>query len=509
MKPFKYLLFLFTIISICLLILFLFPKSGVSINDNFKLKFLWDFINTNDSTPKYANINPIIKQYEKEIESVKDTNLTKNITSKDSLNPIVTTKRRVKKANTQAIEYPFGDSTVLYSFFKKLNLSAKKRMRIFHYGDSQIEGDRISGYLRNKFQKRFGGSGPGLITALPRHAPSSSIIHKASKNWVKHAVYHKKDTALGHRKFGLLGSFARFTPYKNDTNTVVIKKAWIEFNRSGMAYRSVKNFTQCRVFFSNAPVGFTVKGFVDDELKWFEEIDSSKVFRQFNWDFAKSPKNFRIEWEATKSPDIYAIALDTYTGVAVDNLPFRGSSGSEFTKLDYNQAKKMTKHLNTGLIILQFGVNVVPYVTKNYGFYERMLTRQIKYIKKIFKNTPILIVSLSDMSKKQGNNYVSYPNIVKIKQVQKNVAKLTNCAFWDLHKAMGGENSMSQWVNATPPLATKDFIHFNRRGGNFIAQMIFNALMYEYDNYNEMQKQLTIKVDTVTNKPKKIKFEKE
>ena len=35
-------------------------------------------------------------------------------------------------------------------------------LRILHFGDSQIEGDRISGVVRNQMQSRFGGCGIGL-----------------------------------------------------------------------------------------------------------------------------------------------------------------------------------------------------------------------------------------------------------------------------------------------------------------------------------------------------------
>jgi hypothetical protein len=48
---------------------------------------------------------------------------------------------------------------------------------------------------------------------------------------------------------------------------------------------------------------------------------------------------------------------------------------------------------------------------------------------------------------------------------------------------MGGKNSMPSWVFANPPLAQKDFTHFNRKGGHIIAQMFYNALMAEYDAY--------------------------
>ncbi|MCK9208945.1 MAG: hypothetical protein M0P66_17675, partial [Salinivirgaceae bacterium] len=71
--------------------------------------------------------------------------------------------------------------------------------------------------------------------------------------------------------------------------------------------------------------------------------------------------------------------------------------------------------------------------------------------------------------------------------------KNTGCAFWDLYSAMGGKNSMPSWVFAEPPLASPDFIHFNRQGGHLVAQMLFNALMHEYQKYRAISnEQLTM-----------------
>lgn len=493
MKPIRIFIFLAIILSISLGITLIYPEEGIEISNNFNLKFAWRFHQLKNEQPKYADITNIIDEH-KQIST--DSIITDSLLTKKEDPKIDTIRANSKalKSKIQAIEYPAGDHAILFPLFAKLDNSKKKRVRIMHYGDSQIEGDRITGYLRNQFQKQFGGSGPGLMPALKGSAESASIIHKSSSNWIKHAVYFRRDTILPHRKFGVLGSFARFTSYQADSldQTQDITKAWIEFNRSGMSYSSVRKFTECRVFYGHSNHPFIVKGFVDDSLAWFEELDTVQNTQIFKWLFTSPPKKFRIEFEGSKSPDIYAIALDAPNGVSVDNLPFRGSSGTEFTRLDYSQMAEMNQHMNSGLIMLEFGVNIVPHQIKNYNYYERALTRQIKYLKHIFPNTPILIIGLSDMSMKKGNYYVSYPNISKIKQAQKNAAKNTNCAFWDMQQAMGGENSMPSWVFAQPTLASKDFIHFTRRGGHIIAQIFYNALMQEYRRYHKLNNELSL-----------------
>lgn len=479
MKPFKILLFLVITLILCLAIAFVFPEKGIQLSENISLNFHWSFKSLSKQKVAYVDISDIIENNEKTI--LQDSIIEEVLPKFDTIRAEV----QKLKAKIQKIEYPSGNEFLLYPFFIKLDHCKRNRVRILHYGDSQIEGDRITGYLRNKFQRQFGGSGPGFMPILPRPAESASIIHKASKNWIKHAVYYKKDTILPHRKFGALGSFTRFTSYKEDTlgSNTSIQNAWVEFSKSGMAYRSVQKFNEINIYYGHCNTEFTAKGYINDSLIWFEILDSIQSTQAFTWDLEKAPYKFKIEFEGIKSPDIYGVSMDSKYGVAVDNLPFRGSSGIEFTKLDYTQLHQMTKNINPGLIILQFGVNVVPYKVKNFNFYERGLTRQIKYLKATMPNTPILVVGVSDMSERKGDYYQTRSNIKKVIKAQRNAAKNADCAYWDLFTAMGGENSMPSWVFAEPSLANKDFIHFNRKGGHIVSQMLYNAIIEEYHAY--------------------------
>ena len=56
-------------------------------------------------------------------------------------------------------------------------------------------------------------------------------------------------------------------------------------------------------------------------------------------------------------------------------------------------------------------------------------------------------------------------------------------AYWDLYSVMGGHNSMVQWVNAQPPLAASDYVHFSRGGAERIGDMLCKSLMLYYDYY--------------------------
>ena len=50
---------------------------------------------------------------------------------------------------------------------------------------------------------------------------------------------------------------------------------------------------------------------------------------------------------------------------------------------------------------------------------------------------------------------------------------------------MGGEAAMLRWVNASPAMANKDYTHAKHNCAKKIADLIFNAIMKEYKEYEK------------------------
>ena len=476
MKPIKILAFLIVTAAILAAVAMLFPKDGIELGGGIKLYF--DFAGSQADTAQtnIADVVEIIGNTSAiEAELKADTTTlpadTAVLAQPDTLPAAPAPKPKPARTNRprsrQPIEFADDDEVRLAPFFAALANCQNRQVRILHYGDSQIEGDRITGYFRNLMQKKYGGSGPGLMPAVPPVAKSSAIVHSASSNWRVHSIYQKRDTSLHHQRFGIMGSFAQFGG----------SQAWIKFSPSGQAYKSVKKFTQCNIFYGHADSAFTVKGYANGELLWFEDIDPTADTKRLQWNFEQTPTNFRIEFGGRQSPDIYAVTLDSPAGVMVDNLPFRGSKGTEFVKIDLAQMKQMGHYLPVSLIIYEFGVNAVTNRSRSYSYYEENLRKQLQYLKKVWPRAVILVVGVSDMSENGTNGYVTRSSVPKVIEAQRNAAFAEGCAFWNLYAAMGGRNSMPVWVESG--MAQKDYTHFNRKGGHRVAQMLFEAIMDE------------------------------
>ena len=479
MKPSAITLFLVSVFILLITCAIFFPEEGIDLGENLRLQFLTRDDLLMKNKVEYADINKILGQQELLNDSI-ITALAEGIeirkVNADSLKNSIT-----------RIEYPNHDSTLLYPFFRSLrNLpSSRQLVRIMHYGDSQIEDDRITSLLRNRLQAKFGGSGAGLVPASQLYPYGFSMRQENSENWFRYIGFAKRDTNIRHQRYGALASFCSFTPYASATSVNDTAEAWVQFKISPYAYNNTKIFNQCRIFYSQNKTPFLNEVYVDDALTDADIFPASSQLRVIRWTFDSPGKAITLKFRGQSSPEIYGIALDGHQGVAVDNIPLRGCSGLFFTLFDEQLMAEMYKELNVKLFILQFGGNFVPSGLDNFTGYENWFYSQMIRIKKLCPGAKILVIGVADMSVKDRNNYITNPNVEKVRNALRAASFRAGAAFWDMYKAMGGKNSMPAWVFAEPPLASDDFVHFNPRGAKTIAQMFYNSFMLEYHKFEK------------------------
>jgi len=484
-QPLRILAFIFSVLCVLFLISIVFPKEGIRINDNVTLQFIsLQEILTPDSV-RYADISGILSSsvaisdsaYQAMLETTPEESALRDTlrANEDSLKLLI-----------HPIEYPEADSTLLYPFFRKMRRvkGSGGKLRIMHYGDSQIEGDRMSSFIRYKLQDQFGGSGIGMQPMVQLYGYQLSLRHTASDNWLRYTAFGKADSTLEHKRYGALGCFTRFSPYPDSLERdTAIYEAWITLEQSRRSYYLTRTFNSCRIFYGNTsqPVYFEV--YTDGELYDADYLEVSGGLQIKSWKFEETPEKLSFRFKSGCSPDFYGIALDSDVGLSLDNVPMRGSAGLVFSKMDADILKQMYDSLNVKLLLLQFGGNVVPYISDNYSSYERWFYRELTKLKSLVPDMSIIVIGVADMSIKEKDQFVTYPNLENVRDALRSAAFRADCAFWDMYSAMGGHNSMPSWVFAQPPLATKDFVHLHERGARVLAEMFYNALMYDYNSY--------------------------
>ena len=485
MKPYQILSFLISVFLVLLIMAVIIPDKGLKIGSDISLHFFKpaDFLDTD--TLQYADISGILMNsgIDREVLPGNEMMEVSMDIRPDTLVHVDTIRACADslKKITHLIELPENNPVVFYPFFQQIKGISKTRklVRVLHYGDSQIEADRMTSYIRHKLQVRFGGSGCGMIPVVPLYNGKMSIKQAFAGNWDRFTGFVNQDSSLGHRRYGALFSFSKYRIEDSLQN----RDALLNFSPSPIGYRSDRTFNRFSLYLGGKSSGAHLKVFADDALLDSITIIPQKMYNRYTWNTGYTPENFRLEFSGRMSPEIYGITIDNSWGVAVDNIPLRGSSGLVFSKVDTVLLKRMYRDLNVGMIILQFGGNVIPYLTKDYDYYERLFKRELALIGRMLPGIPVIVIGPSDMSLKENGRYVTYPNLEPIRDALRKAALESGCAFWDMYEAMGGRNSMPSWVFANPSLAVTDFVHFNTRGARIVAEMFYNAFSYEYDRW--------------------------
>ncbi|MDX9882512.1 MAG: hypothetical protein RBS73_10635 [Prolixibacteraceae bacterium] len=376
-----------------------------------------------------------------------------------------------QELNAPGLKYPSGDSSVLSPFFLKLKELPDRQspLRIMYFGDSQIEGDRITSALRKQFQQKFGGAGIGMIAPDLLYNITHSFTVERSENWVIINFPNINDSV------------------KN--RSVVFKTAVLFPGREGwFRIRQIrkreneKDYQKLRIFYrSPGECGIILKS--GGKVIYKGEVAGATSFGALDFDFNFTPPDIGIYFHPTDSFELSAFSLEAKSGVQVDNIALRGLSFPPFSKSDEQAMEETAKLISPGLLILHYGVNIAPQQLKEYNSYRDQLVREIKRMKHLFSGIPVLLIGISDMGRKENGQVVSYPNIRAIREAQSEAARICNCAFWDLEEFMGGTGSMTAWVNASPQLGQKDYVHFTTEGaektGNHLAALILTG----YEEY--------------------------
>ncbi len=476
MKPYKVLLFIiFCLLSLGLIGL-IFPKEGI--NSFVTLKFLDPFTLFELETNKTNEIN-IDEIVNDSYSKIKKGEISK---IEDSLQLYLD----FSKTSASAIHYPNNNIDYFNNFFKALDSakSQKKVIRIVHYGDSQIESDRISGYLRQEFQSIFGGEGVGLVPAI-QEIPSQSIRQTFGGNLSRYAIWGPGENRAKHRRYGLMGQIIQ-----------VNNSANISLFTTEQAYLNAKSFSKIILIFGNNKGTFKAKLIIDNKTVAEEVLKENSIGTKiFEWKLKQKTEKAKIQINGTA--EIYGIALDGQSGVAVDNNPMRGASGTFFSRIDSSLLSEHYKTMNVEMIIMQFGGNMMPVmsslrVAENYA---QKIGNEVKFLKNANPNSCILFIGPSDMSRNRGGKMKTWPLLKEMNQLLKQKVLENNGAYWDMFETMGGENSMPAWVKASPPLASPDYIHFTRRGAQKISEKLFEAIMNDYYAYS-----LKMKINNISNK---------
>ena len=334
----------------------------------------------------------------------------------------------------------------LRAFYASLEDAGSRIVRVLHYGDSQIEEDRMSQQIRETLQNKYGGSGAGLLP-LAQTIPSRTVRQQLYMNGRftmpaqgprRYLVYGPKRDQREDGLYGVMGQVA----VMNDS---------------------------------------LVKG-SEDIMAICTPLDGRKRYNRWQI-FADQTISDSIAGDTVYlrgRGNVYALSQESTTGVIVDNIPMRGCLGTVFTKIDSAQLATFYREQNVRLIILQFGGNAIP-SNKNPGTIQGIvkgLRQQVQLIRTLAPDASILFIGPSDMLTQENGEWITYPMVPYMDKLLRKMALEENIAYFSLYRWMGGTGSMKHWQEIG--LAGTDGVHFTRSGackaGNAVSEWILKGI---------------------------------
>lgn len=463
MKARKILVFYAVVIAALAFLVLVYPSDGISIGK---------------TTLRFPSMHQVLssdenKSMEELLVKVPERDLTG---ARDSINNY----RKLLFESQTRFWLPNDDITLFDSFFVHAEQACEtgRVIRVLHYGDSQIEMDRISCRLRERLQEIFGGSGPGMLP-LRQPIPTFSFSQSASGSLRGQSTYG--DSTM-RRAAGNYGPMLRSWRVSGGA-TMSLKATTNKF-----ATERVGRFSRIRVLFNNRPGPMSVTIRDKDGGGSYSQSVSPEGIYVVEWKMDSVTSSASVTLQGTA--DVYGVMVDGDYGVSVDNISMRGVSGHQFKMVNLDQLTQAYSKMDVGVIIMQFGGNSVPYLKgdKVINRYCEQLGQQIDFVHQACPNATILFVGPSDMSTKVKGVMATYPDLPKVVERLRDTANAHGAAFWSIYDAMGGYNSMVTWVKNG--YAGSDYIHFSHKGSNIMGDYFSDALLNLYGLYR-IRKQLT------------------
>lgn len=414
--------------------------------------------------------------------------------------------RKITFEPLDGIEFPaesfeqYKGFQYLIPFFEKLyqlEVEHQGDIRIAYFGDSMTDGDMIVQDFRAAFQSQFGGNGVGFVSITSESAASrSSVTHKHSTNWKTQSYLTVKKPL---KPFGVNGHVF----FANDT----LSNPWVSY-KAGMGKHTALLY-QPTLFYGHSSNEEGEVNYIIGKDTLVKALKPKSALNFLN--LSELPvKSLKAIFTKADSIPIYGFNFDDGKGVHIDNFSNRGNSGLPISTFNPAVMQEFQKKFDYDLIVLHYGTNVLNYGSLNYNWYEKSMAKVVNHLKTCFPGVTVLVVSSADKATKYDLEMKTDSAVVPLTQAQKRYALVSKSGYFNLFEAMGGEGSMAKWVDEEiPAMANKDYTHFNYKGSQKVAGLLYDQLMQGYTLYKSLRKQkpkLTAKPssDSVSLKPTAI-----
>jgi len=433
-----------------------------------------------------------------------------------------------------------GEENALGTFFRALaNLESPAAdtleppvVHVIHFGDSHVASDYWAGEVREKLQARFGDAGPGFV--LPgrpwrgiRYAEGQSL---GGQGWRTDGLRPgENDGVVGLGGMSLesfreanpasaLASFSQFeilAATSRGSDCLQVQVDDVDFH--DLTSRTVPVIPVLPPPAPDSlvpePSSKSLGGGAGDPPD--PVVQPTAVKRKKKRRKTTPPVPPWRPWPADSPLDLLELSNSAPLAVGPHRISIRsdcrgkarvlgmellsgskgilydtdGLNGARLADLERPQPalrRALLHQSHPALIIVSYGTNDIGTKGFTTSDYEERAFQILSKLKEDAGDASILVTGPTDRSNpRRSRRALVQAAQAALQPALRRAALRAGCAYWDQQAAMGGPGAMTRWVRAG--LASYDYVHFSGLGYKKLADMLYDQIMAEYDNFHKAE----------------------
>ncbi len=353
------------------------------------------------------------------------------------------------------------------SFFRKIPLTPRRKLKILHIGDSHIQADFPTGYIRERMQEMLGFGGRGLVFPYKAAGTHAAYDYKTSctGNW----EYTRNTQREAVFDMGMIGA------------TIHTKDSTSSFKfifREGFIH---DNFTVLKLYVKqdSASFDFKLKTSATKMPIYVDCSDFTSPKPYFLISLSQSTDTIEVVMNKTNKRqnffECYGMMIESRENSGVLYCSTGINGAGYVSVLKQRLFEKHIAEFSPDLVILDLGANDFYGGKFNATEMENNLVKIIDMIQRATPTTSIIISNSQDIQYRHRKDILECNDFM---QMTKRVAEYRKCAFYNYYDVSGNCASMNLWYKRG--LAKPDKIHLTTPGYYAKGELYLNAILNSY-----------------------------
>jgi lysophospholipase L1-like esterase len=371
-------------------------------------------------------------------------------------------------------------------------------LTILHIGDSHTSADFLTGELRRRLQARYGRGGTGYMTAGHPHigVRSSTVKIAASAGW----TYKSLQRPDAHPDEFWLSGYDAVATAPGETMSFTAEEPLA--------------FDMIEIEAIGQPGGGAIDIKLDGRTAAHYDLAAPRVRPVV---IRLLPQRGPIDWVrevsvTTTGSGIVSLAsasiYNNHAGLTYDSVGYVGAQVTLMNKMSEKLLADDLRRLDPQIVVLSFGTNEASNEYLDIAQYAKGYERVVDKIRTTLPSAAIVLIGPPDFNELptscgkaaetacrrtgEGPKLASAAatpltasdcawrtpaKLAQIREAQRDIAERRSLAYWNWASIMPAECGASQWLTTSPPLMSRDHVHFTAEGYKKSAEQFLNVLI--------------------------------